>query len=240
MAVMDRARSAMAVAGVCLLGLVVLNAAGAQDDPRPCVPAAALDIYIDQRWERRVEAWRSLGGPQGGVVFLGSSIIEEGPWSQLFPGVETVNRGIGADTTVGVLKRLDDVAALNPSKVFLYIGGNDFARFGEPVDAVAARLQSIVSELRALDDPPEVYVHTLLAREAQHAETIQAFNAALKDGGVGEATLLDVYPLFATPDGAMDPRYSNDRIHLSIGAYQAWADMIRSHVETAETAASNP
>ena len=197
----------------------------------PCIPQSALDAYIQLRWERRVDQWNEVSAPLGAVVFVGSSIIEEGEWSALFPDVATVNRGIGADTTQGVLDRLDQIIALEPAKVFLYIGGNDFSRLGDSPEASIDRLKTILGELNtALPDTP-IFVHSLFPREQRFADKIKAYNEMLleldQNAGV---TTIDVFPWFAQPDGSIDPRYANDGIHLSGEAYRIWADRISNYV----------
>src|SRR5262245_42569936 len=59
------------------------------------------------------------------VIMLGDSITEKIDWRELFPGVSILNRGIGGDTSAGVLKRLDEVIARHPKIVFLMVGVND-------------------------------------------------------------------------------------------------------------------
>lgn len=197
-----------------------------------CIPRTALDAYIQLSWERRLSVWEAVGAPEDAVIFLGSSIIEEGPWEQLFPDAVTVNRGIGADTTQGVLDRLDGILGLKPAKVFIYIGGNDFSRLDEPPENAFARLQTIVARLDAELPDTELYVQTLIGREAAHAENISAYNRLLRAWAPDSpATLVDIHPLFSKPDGTIDPAYSNDDIHLSGEAYLIWADFIRASVE---------
>lgn len=197
----------------------------------PCIPQSALDAYIQLRWERRVDQWNEVSAPRDAVVFVGSSIIEEGEWSALFPGVVTVNRGIGADTTQGVLDRLDQIIAMQPSKVFLYIGGNDFSRLGDTPEASIDRLKTILRELNTALPDTRVFVHSLFPREQRFADKIKAYNEMVLDLDQNAAvTTIDVFPWFAQPDGSIDPRYANDGIHLSGEAYRIWADRISEFV----------
>jgi hypothetical protein len=79
-------------------------------------------------WAERHAAWqRDTNNETGAVVFLGDSITQG--WNsiaRIFPDIKVVNRGIGGDTTRGVLYRLNaDVLALKPAAVVLLIGIND-------------------------------------------------------------------------------------------------------------------
>ena len=73
--------------------------------------------YVN-RWPVFREAWsKEVKEKQGSVVFLGDSITQG--WGKdfkgRFPGMKLANRGIGGDTTRGMLIRLEeDVLALNP------------------------------------------------------------------------------------------------------------------------------
>lgn len=203
----------------------------ASASPTNCVPQAALDAYIQLRWERRVDQWNSIEAPKNAIVFLGSSIIEEGEWSALFPDFEVVNRGIGADTTQGVIDRLDQITKLQPSKVFIYIGGNDFSRLGDTPEATISRIEIIIAQLKRETPTTEIYIHTLFPRELKHAPNIKAFNQLVMNLNQDpDVRVIDVFPWFARPDGSIDPSVANDGIHLNGEAYRTWADEIRGFV----------
>ena len=71
----------------------------------------------------------------------GDSLTEGIDWRELFPDVKILNRGIGGDTSAGVLNRLDEVIGRHPKIVVLMIGANDL-RMGVPVPQVAANIRS--------------------------------------------------------------------------------------------------
>lgn len=230
-----RGAIARTVPAALLAGMFWAAPASAADERGPtpgvnadCIPAAALATYIQRRWERRVDQWRALPPQSAEIVFLGSSIIEEGPWAELFPDSAVVNRGIGADTTAGVLNRLDEVIALRPDRILLYIGGNDFSVSNDTVGAATARFDEIIGQLNAALPATEVFVATLFAREARFADPIAQYNrhliARASDGGF---TVIEGHALFAREDGSMDSRYSNDDIHLNGDAYRQWAALLR-------------
>src|SRR5919199_5722857 len=72
------------------------------------------DTYY-QRW---VSVFESTPGTAD-IVMLGDSLTEEGNWTEVLPGWRVINRGIGGDTSAGVLKRLSEVIRRNPQVVFL-------------------------------------------------------------------------------------------------------------------------
>lgn len=61
-------------------------------------------------------------------VMIGDSITEYTEWGELFPTSAVLNRGIGSDTTYGVLKRLDSIINTKADNAFIMLGINDIAK----------------------------------------------------------------------------------------------------------------
>lgn len=74
------------------------------------------------------------------IVCFGDSLTEGTYGGSYFealrhlrPDLDLVNRGVGGDTILNLLERLDeDVLALQPDGVFVMIGGNDAISFSQP------------------------------------------------------------------------------------------------------------
>ncbi|WP_421992440.1 GDSL-type esterase/lipase family protein [Qipengyuania sp.] len=194
----------------------------------PTVSQEALDTYIELRQKRIADIWRAFAPPKGAVVFAGSSIVEEGPFNEMFPDYTVINRGIGADTTTGLLNRLDEIIALKPAKLFVYIGGNDRSRLNDNPEAAIGRLSTIVDRLRTETPETEVYVHTLFPREVEHAAWIEEFNRSLRWlGRQGSISVIDTHPLVLGENGAIDPALTNDGIHLLSEGYRRWQTLLQ-------------
>ncbi|MDR7869043.1 MAG: GDSL-type esterase/lipase family protein [Sporomusaceae bacterium] len=99
--------------------------------------------------------------PARPVVFLGDSITYGGDWEDLFPATLVENRGIGGDTTLGLLNRLDQVIALKPSQIFLMIGMNDLC-YNRPIPEVIANYRRILGRFREELPDTKVYVQSVL------------------------------------------------------------------------------
>ena len=86
------------------------------------------DGYV-KRWAESRAAWAErVEQDQGAVVFLGDSITQGwgAKFRDQFPGMKLANRGIGGDTTRGMLIRLqEDVLSLTPSAIVILAGTND-------------------------------------------------------------------------------------------------------------------
>jgi cephalosporin-C deacetylase len=149
--------------------------------------------------------------------------------------VESVNKGIGGDTTEGVLKRLDaDALALKPDICVLLIGGNDAAskakdvpeRFSRNYAAILQRLAAAGIRVLALQyhvlpnpkNPETAWVHlddhnALIAQIAEkHQVPILDMGAIMREAGKDRP----VEELVSGKDG----------VHLNPGGELIFADAI--------------
>lgn len=98
---------------------------------------------------------RNLTAPKGGIVFVGSSLMEMFPiedWVAELPEPRPLvyNRGVGGYTTSDLLPILDIVAwEMQPGKVFINIGTNDLSDASQTIDMIMARYDEILSQIEA-------------------------------------------------------------------------------------------
>jgi lysophospholipase L1-like esterase len=168
------------------------------------------------------------------IVMLGDSLTEGAPWRELTGCPDLVNRGIGGDTTRGVLERLDEVAKLQPRAVFLMIGVNDITR-GVPPASTLDSLRGILARLEALK------IHTFLAYvlpvtasypKKHFNDQITALNVKIADVMAEHpaVSVIDLRPLLSGPDGYLREELSFDGLHLSPKGYAVWRDAIAHDV----------
>ena len=180
------------------------------------------DGYV-KRWNTIRPQWATeVAKDQGAVVFFGDSITQGWgtDFKKAFEGMKLANRGIGGDTTRGMLLRLqDDVLSLRPKAVVLLMGTNDI-EVEVPVEAIGRNLQKIVAALKAHDPKMPVVVCRIFpssATKKRPKETILAVNelfaAAVK--GDPQFTVLDTYALFANVEGDALPALCPDLLHLN-------------------------
>jgi lysophospholipase L1-like esterase len=180
------------------------------------------------RWAQRVEQ------DKGSVVLLGDSITQGwgDDYSAYFPGVKIANRGISGDTSRGVLIRLkEDVLSLEPKAVVLLIGTNDLEEKAAP-ETIAGNLKLILDELSKFSPTmPIILCQVFPSSESKSrpAEQIKKINklyaAAVK--GNAQVTLVETWPLFATPEGDAIPAEFPDLLHLNLAGYKKWAAALR-------------
>lgn len=166
------------------------------------------------------------------IVFLGDSITDGGCWEELFPGVALKNRGINADTTLGVLKRLDDTIINKPRAIFILIGTNDLPWFEYRNDEdILTTYSEILDRIKTQSPSTKVFVQSILPRGRSYAKRIQGLNrhlqALAKKFGY---TFIDLYPTFAGPQGELKKELTNDNLHLMAAGYVLWVEILKPYV----------
>jgi lysophospholipase L1-like esterase len=192
------------------------------------------DGYV-KGWRERRRAWsQRVAADKGAVVFLGDSITAG--WGDgfrdRFPGMKLANRGIGGDTTRGMLIRLaDDVLALDPAAIVLLAGTND-VEVGIDPEAIVRNLTKIIAAIKEHDmrrgtTTPIVLCRVLPSSEQKKrpADTIRRLNGLVDAAvrGDSQITVLDTHTLFADPAGDARPEFFPDLLHLNPAGYDRWA-----------------
>ena len=193
----------------------------------------AVERIETNHYLQRADFFRRYPVNRGDIVFLGDSITDGGCWEELFPGVPLKNRGINADNTLGVLKRLDDLLIPQPRAIFLLIGTNDLPWFTYRNDqSILNTYSQILDRCRALSPDTIVYVQSLLPRRKSFARRVQCINAHLEALASRHGNpFINLYPAFADADGALQAGLTNDRLHLMAEGYARWVDILKPYID---------
>jgi lysophospholipase L1-like esterase len=189
------------------------------------------DYIMNPRRARMVSVFESYPLAAGDIVFLGDSITEGGNWAEMFPGLPVKNRGIGGDTTVHVLERLDQITGRGIATVFLMIGTNDLGR-GHPQEEIVARYAEILDRLRDESPDTRVVVQGLMPRAAEFAPAVAALNAEIRRLAEQRSLeYIDLAPAFRDGDDSMRDNLSNDELHLTGAGYEMWRTILAPYLE---------
>ena len=170
------------------------------------------------------------------VVFLGDSITYGANWPQLFPGLDVENRGIGGDSTQGLLKRLDQVVTLKPTQIFLMIGTNDLC-YGRTIPEIAANYRLILERLKTGVPGCQIYVESVLPfndqifppRQLRTNENIRLLNEEVRQlAAEYKCPYIDLTGPFTDEEGRLPAKYTVDGLHLNDAAYLVWREQIRN------------
>jgi lysophospholipase L1-like esterase len=192
------------------------------------------DAYV-KRWHESRSLWATqVKQDQKAVVFLGDSITQGwgANFQGKFAGMKLANRGIGGDTTRGMLIRLnEDVLDLNPSAIVLLLGTNDI-EVGVDPEAIARNFQKILAAIKARHPKTPVVLCRMFpssAEKSRPADTIKRVNALYDAAVKGDAqvTVVDTWTLFADAKGDANPTWFKDLLHLNPAGYDRWAAALR-------------
>lgn len=190
-------------------------------------------IWFRPLWQSRRTAFaQDVEKDQQAIVFLGDSITHG--WESLaadFPKQKVANRGIGGDTTRGVLFRLKgDVLDVKPRAVVMLIGTNDIGVGGE-VDQAVENIHTIAEALYQADPKMPLILCKIMPStptKARPAEKIQRMNKLLEKLAEDDPqiTLVDTYSIFANEQGDAKPEEFPDLLHPNAAAYAKWKSLL--------------
>ena len=193
----------------------------------------------DEYWDRKSSLFEILPIRGEDIVMLGNSITDGGEFSELF-GIHNIkNRGISSDMITGVEKRLGQVTAGHPAKIFLLIGINDVSH-GHSVATLAERYARLVKKIREQSPDTRLYIQSVMPIDNDYRrykglfgkeKTIRDFNIRIKEIADGNgAEYIDLWPTLAGADGKLKKEYTNDGLHLNGAGYRAWTRAIEKYI----------
>ena len=184
--------------------------------------AGTIDIYfIGDSITRR---WGALDYPD----FLAN-------WNRNFHGWNAANFGWGGDRTQNMLWRLEnsEFAGVQPKIIAIQAGTNnlgDMEGAEAQIDSISAGIKALIDTARA-KAPQAIIVVTgvfLRSDKPQYNPIINGINAkiaALADGN--KLRFINLNSALADANGQLAKAMSVDGLHLSIQAYQLWADALK-------------
>ena len=169
------------------------------------------------------------------ALFFGDSITCDGCFDELFPDYRIVNLGVYGDTLDDLLRRVPEVRAEHPNKIFLLGGINSLTpdNAAECLDQYAGLLDA----LRVACPDAELIVQSVLPVGAEVDwngtinTAVRQFNEGLKPlAAEKDCPFVDLYALYEK-NGVLDPALTRDGVHLNFTAYGPWAEAVRPMIE---------
>jgi lysophospholipase L1-like esterase len=188
--------------------------------------------------QNRDSFWKQRERKQGAWVLAGDSLL--GNWKtserDLAP-TPLANRAIGGDVSRGLLFRFqEDVLDLHPSGIVLLIGGNDLSAL-QKTDQTARNIDRMLQAIRAQKADLPVILCTLPPRNSDKApikaSELTNLNASIRALAkkYDNVELLDLFPLFSTPDG--QPKWNllaADRLHIGPAGYEVLGQALKQKI----------
>ena len=184
------------------------------------------------KMEQRNSQFENSETAEGSIIFLGDSITEQGEWSELFPALRVLNRGISGDGINGVKNRLDEIKRHQPSKIFLMIGVNDLC-YHSPTEVIQY-YKKLLDIMVAEFGSNRIFVQSILPVNNEIYQTgtdntqIDKVNAALVDFcNAKQINYLLIATHLKDKNNQLDKVYTADGIHINGFAYKIWSKSIK-------------
>ena len=188
----------------------------------------------------------NMNASEGQIVFVGDSLTDGYKLDKHYADLDLAvyNRGIGGDTTFGVLGRMNvSIYDIKPSKVVLLIGANDVNGGVEP-DIIIENLLKIVSEIK--ENLPETEIHfvSMIPQNNDikmygdfsaevHVEKIIKINTKIEEElkNTENVTYIDLFSLLKDENNLLMKEYSTDGLHLTEEGYEIWTNTLKDYLK---------
>jgi lysophospholipase L1-like esterase len=177
--------------------------------------------------------------PPCDALFYGDSITAGNNFDEFFPELVVVDKGINGATIEDLTRRVPEVSAHAPAKIFVMAGGNNLeSNDPEHIEHCLELYRGLLDALREACPEAEIYVESMLPMDKSIAfgsgisnRTIRTYNKGLQ--AIAEEydlPYLDIYPAYERT-GGLNPDYTEDGIHLKDDAFGPWAEILRPYLE---------
>ncbi|WP_162163947.1 GDSL-type esterase/lipase family protein [Acholeplasma hippikon] len=199
-----------------------------------------LMSIIASGFEQRINQFKVQNNyvKPGGVVFLGDSITQNYNVYEYFKDHDCYNRGIGGDTTVGLLTRLEcSVYVLKPKVVVLLIGTNDLSLLDTTIQEIAFRIGEIVKEIKQHSKETKIILQSVypVIEPKKHVEKrprrnvdIVKLNELLKE--IKDVVYVDMFSQLVL-DGMLNPLYTYDGLHVNDIGYEKITEVLKAYIK---------
>ena len=202
-------------------------------------PTVTADYY-----DRKCDAFKleNANFAHGQTVFIGDSLTDGCALDVFYPELSTAayNRGIGGDSTAGVLKRLEfSLFDIKPSRIVLMIGINDINGM-VPNSEILENYGKILSEIKSALPEAEVYCVSVMPVN-KDIESYTVINAERTNSIVLEINpeiealtvsygyrFINLHADFCDADGFLKKALSPDGIHLNHDGYTVYSKIIKA------------
>ncbi len=180
----------------------------------------------------------------GGIVFLGDSITDFYRINEFFHDSYIINRGIGGDTTDGILNRMpESVYALSPSKVFILIGTNDIGE-KKSQEYIVCNIGKIIQKIQENCPDARIYLQSIypiskakdkrikrVIVKKRNNNKILSINVELERLAQEKGVVyIDVYSHLIDEVGNLKLEYTVEGLHLNAKGYKVVSDVLRPFV----------
>jgi lysophospholipase L1-like esterase len=173
------------------------------------------------------------------IVMLGDSLTCHNNWGELFDRDDVANFGIGGDTTDAIIRRINDINLVSPSKCFLMVGINDIFS-GKSIEEITNNYEIIIKCLK--ENNIEIIIQSVLniSDLANNAwgynvpevnDIVLNLNKSLEEIAVKEnIRYIDINILLRSGKNLNTIYTSGDGVHLNKKGYIIWGNELKKYL----------
>ena len=198
-----------------------------------------------QKWVAILQQEASVAAekqPQHLNVLLGDSLSLWFPPDLLPTDKNWLNQGISGEITAGLRRRLGLFDRTQPEKIYVMIGINDLIRQVDD-ETLLWNYRLIIRRLRRVHPQTEIVIQSILPHGGEEStwegrdrllaipsSRIVGLNQKLATIAQEESVkYLDLYPLFADPQGNLRRELTTDGLHLNRQGYLVWRTALQMY-----------
>lgn len=175
---------------------------------------------------------------KGQIVFIGDSITDLYHLDDYYADLDkaSYNRGIGGDTTSGVIKRLQvSLYDLEPSEIVLMIGINDI-NTGVSKDNIIKNYKFILDDIKTHLPSSKIFTMSILPiNDTLKGVDINKINEKVVEINTSISqmanehsyTYVDLYSEMIDENKKLISSYSDDGVHPNANGYQVWTNLLK-------------
>lgn len=176
------------------------------------------------------------------IVFFGDSLTDFYPVQEFFPGIHIYNRGIANDTTTDLLRRIENVTDITPSKLFLLIGTNDLGN-NTPLTKIMENINKIIELIKRSSPDVKIYVisqypvnktakfFSFASCKFRNNTNLMALSLVEKDFCEKNGyVFIDVWSHLTDNKGDLKKEYTLEGLHLTMRGYEVVSRILKPYV----------
>ena len=216
------------------------------------VLATILGVYVVRDKDKKSDYWQmkydsfkvqNANLSKGQIIFVGDSITDFYPLDDYYSDLNlaTYNRGIGGDTTGGLLDRMQvSIFDLSPSKIVLMIGVNDVFGGRKSNEYVLDNYEEILTQISDNLPSAEVHCMSLLPVSldiqpyapnydiAELNNRILQINTKIEELASGFGYDYHNLNQLVSCDGdSLKTQYTDDGLHLNSAGFEVWTNLLK-------------
>lgn len=194
-------------------------------------PCDAPDYWCMRGWTSSLQKMRFTAD----ICFFGHSQIEASDFQSSFPDKKIVELGYPGDNIKGMERRVDQIKAVHPKKVFVLAGTNSL---GYTKSEFEQEYKNLLNSIRDSVPSAKIYVFAIIPQrdgilgQSKRNEIIRERNSFISAFcKANHLPLIDTYKLFVDKRGDLAQVFSKDGVHINGKAYKVWAKLLKPYIE---------